>query len=241
MYKPSWPKELDDAGWLATYLAAGAGVVLCIVVIAVKREMPSLGDWGDLVGGIFAAIGFIWLIVAHVNSQRRIEEGQKDLENQMAFTQEVVASLARLAMSAQLHDAAKMAEMLPVFVSHGSGGTGISSNTVMAQPVSWHVRLKNEGNGVKLVGAESHTDGVHVTVERLGPCPKDAMFTVNFNSGGPIRMLGRLRCVLRFQDQIKRGGYADMVVTVPDGHGAVECHMDEPPALPAPSAPSPEP
>ncbi len=82
MYKPSWPKDLDDAGWLTTYLVGGFGIGFTILVIWWKNEMPSLGDWGDYLGGIFAAIGFIWLIVAHVNSQRRIEEGQKELENQ---------------------------------------------------------------------------------------------------------------------------------------------------------------
>jgi len=233
IYKPSWPKELDDAGWLTTYIVAAIGAVLCIVVISVKQEMPSFGDWGDFLGGIFAAIAFVWLIVAHINSQRRIEEGQKELKDQVALTQEVVASLSRLALSARLQDATTLAEMLPEFVIDASGGSGTNA-TVPIQPVSWKVRLKNQGKGVKLTGGESHTSGVKVAVQRLGACPNDEMVTVEFHSDGPIKTLGKLKCVLRFQDQLERCGFANIVVELSSGRVDVECRMGEPPAPPAP-------
>src|SRR5262249_17669641 len=199
MYKPSWPKELDDAGWLATYLVGGFGIVFGGLAIWWKDEKPSLGDWGDYLGGIFAAIGFIWLIVAHVNSQRRIEEGQKDLENQMAFTQEVVASLARLAMSAQLQDAAAMANMLPVFTTQGSNGTILSRSAAAVHPTSWHVQARNEGDGVTLIDVIPRTNGVHVSLEHPGPCPLNGTCRINYSAGSPIKALQKLKCYLRFK------------------------------------------
>jgi len=208
------------------------GIVFAIIVLGQSTAPASLGDWGDYLGGIFAAFGFIWLIVAHVHGQRQIRDGQKDLENQMALTQEVVASLSRLAMSAQLQDAVRMVELLPVFTDSGSGGTAINPHSVMSIPVSWHARLENQGEGVTLVEAISRTEGVTVTVDRLGACPKGKMFVVNFASKGPIKKLGNLRCYLRFEDQLQRGGYADMTVDTNTPHTEVSCHMGEPPAPP---------
>lgn len=230
MYKPSWPKELDDAGWLATYVVGGFGIGLMILVIWWKNEMPSLGDWGDFLGGIFAAIGFIWLIVAHVNSQRRIEEGQKDLENQLAFTQEAVTSLVRLAMSAQLQDAATMANMHPVFVKQNSSGTVLRTELASIRPVSWDVSFRNQGEGVKLTNIEPRTAEVQVDIQNLGACPNGAMFIIQLRAAKPIREFGSITCRLRYQDKIQRGGYADISVGFPNGDVDVQYHMGEPPA-----------
>ena len=221
-------KRLDSKGWLLTALVAAVGIGLGVLVICWKWEMPSLGDWGDYLGGIFAAIAFIWLIVGHLHSQKRIEEGQKDVVNQMALTQEVVASLARLAASATLQDAARMAEMLPVFAVQRSHGTVLDRSTAMIRPVSWHVAFRNEGEGVTLTEVLPRTEGATVSVERLGGCARNTMFTLNFKAEKPISALGKLRCVLRFEDQLKRAGYAEIGVSPDNGAVEVEVRMGSP-------------
>lgn len=234
MYKPSWPKDLDDAGWLTTYLVGGFGIGFTILVIWWKNEMPSLGDWGDYLGGIFAAIGFIWLIVAHVNSQRRIEEGQKELENQARLHPRGGRIACQARHDAQLQDAAKMADMLPVFVKQSSSGTVLRPGVALIHPVSWDVSFRNEGEGVMLTSIEPRSDGVQATIQSLGACPRNAMFLIQLKAGKPIREFGTVACRLRFQDKIQRGGYADIAVRFPNGEIDVRCLMGEPDAPPAP-------
>lgn len=225
MPKISWPKELDSIGWLVTTVVAVAGIGFAVLVVSWKGETPSLGDWGDYLGGFFAAIAFVWLIVGHLHSQKRIEEGQKDLNTQMAFTQEVVSSLARLAMSAQLQDAARMADMLPVFVPKGAKGTMVGRSAGMVHPVSWHVQLQNEGEGVRLTGVTPMTEGVEVTVDKLGACPRNTIFVVNFGAKQPIKDFGKIACAIDFEDKIGRVGWAEIVVTFSNSHVDVKCQM----------------
>ena len=224
----TWSKSPDSIGWIITALVVIIGIALGAYVIWWKQESPTLGDWGSCLGGVFAALAFVWLIIGHLYTQRRIEEGQKDVVSQMKLTQDVVASLARLAMSHQLHDAAKMAEMLPVFVEQDSQGTTQGANIAMVRPLSWHTSFRNEGMGVKLTRADSETNEVVISIEQLGDCPRGGMFVVNFKSSTPINCLGPLKCILFFDDHLSRTGHALISVNTVDGSSNSQVKMGLP-------------
>lgn len=229
MWKPELPTDPEDAGWFVTYSVAFFGVAFCAVVIIWKQDMPSLGDWGDYLGGIFAAIGFIWVVVAHLISQARIEEGQTETRNQMelnreqiALTQQIVSSLGRIAMSSQLQDATTLRDTLPVFAQTDSTGTSTGRNTTAIIPISWTLRFRNEGGGVKLLGVESRTQGVAVNSNKGDAFPNGAVLILQFTSKEPIRDYGQVICDVKFEDLLQRIGRAKVTLDTSTGISSVE-------------------
>lgn len=199
---------MNRMGVLAT-----SGILLLAVIfpcfLPTPATPPGLGDWGDYLAAVIAAIAFVWLIVGHLHNQKQILENQKDLKDQMILTREIIGALTRIASSTQVKAAEALVKAQPVFVEVDGTGPSRREMVVSARPVGGHINFRNMGDGVTLVSVESKTEGLRCTLKDAGGvCINNGVFTVEVVTDGPIKAIGKIGFVVTFKDNFERMGIA---------------------------------
>lgn len=228
----SLPKGPTELGWFLTVLVGGLGVNFLLFMLTQKHESPSLGDWGDYFGGLVSSIALIWLVVAHTAGERRLNDSQEDMRVQLSLTQGAVASLSTLAESAHTQLRLIAAQMAPVFVSTSSSGGTIGAGVARTRPNDWTVAFRNEGGTVFLGGVEGGGDGVDVTLESSGMCPKGGVFRIVIMADESLNTPRLIAVRLAYRDFLSQESTVLIRISFPDGGVSVEVASD---GLSAPS------
>lgn len=192
-----------------------------------EATSPSLGDWGDFIGGFAALITLIWLIDGHFENRKEINESRRDLAEQLRLTREVVGTLTRIASSSQVQAGEVLAEAKPRFQFAGSTGENLSSSTVATRPTSGRVSFKNVGGPVFLDAIESLDANIVPSLEQKGQCHSDSSFNIHIKSMGPLKNAGAIQLRLRFRDKFERHGFAEIRIRAFDATPDVVVHMGQ--------------
>ena len=220
---------MNKLAWIFTaFLICVAGVVA--ILIPKGSNAPSLGDWGDYIGGLAGTLALIWLIVGHFQNQAGIRETKEDLKTQLELTQDVAAALSRIAAGTQVQAAGILADSEPQFVHLSSTEDGMHQYQFKAKSnvSAGYLAFRNDGEPVTLVGIESASEGVNVELERTGPCLRGQTFKINIESTRPLHSTRNIDFVIHFDDKFKRRGTATFQAAAFNATPFISIHYGSP-------------
>lgn len=169
---------------------------------------PSLGDWGDYIGGAMAMIAFIWLIAGHYETQRQLADANRDLALQSEATREVVAALATVAAASKLQVGEVFANAAPVFVPTSALAVDVNGVSFRVDNSSGYIAFRNDGALAKLVGVVSLEAHVSATLDGNRLCPTGGVFKLIVKSTKPMKQSGPITLVVSFDNKLGVRGWA---------------------------------
>lgn len=207
------------------YLARNLWLIIATAVVAIVfvgipffvphdagKWPPSLGDWGDYIGGAMALIAFIWLMAGHLQNQEQIASSNRDMQTQLEMTREVVGALATIAAGNKVQASEVLADAKPLFVFVGSTGDNLSRNTTAARPVAGNLSFRNEGAFVTLVAARVNNPELTCQIEGNSLCATGSVFKVHVLSKAPLKSMGPFEIAVEYKDKFQISGWASIRV-----------------------------
>lgn len=201
--------------WNRNWIWFCATGVVIIAFVAVPFFMPrnanqwppSLGDWGDYLGGAIAIVAFLWLIAGHLENQRQIADSNRDVQIQLELTREVVGALAVIAAGTKVQAQEVLADAAPLVVFVGSTGSNTGRNVVAAVPTSGHFSFRNDGPAITLESVSVHRQEVTCGLEGNRLCPTGSLFRIVVSSKKPLRDLWPIEMTLVYKDKFGTTGW----------------------------------
>ncbi len=218
------PSSYTVAIVLSLVLLISAGVGLRYFNLSEAK----MGDWGDYLGGVAGVVALIWLIVAHLDSQREIIQTQNDLKSQLELTREAVGALTRIASGTQVQAAEALVEAEPRFQHVGNMGMPVRNGVMPIAPLNGYIQLENVGGLVMLEKASATTDQISVSLENNGLCDKGSRLKLFRQSKTPLKNSGAIHIRLLFTDKFQRSGFADIKVHAFDKAPDIQVHIGSP-------------
>jgi hypothetical protein len=198
-----------------TWLLVGTfavAVLFAVVPFFVSRDPskwpPSLGDWGDYLGGAMALIVFLWLVAGHLENQRQIADANRDMETQLELTREVAGALATIAAGSKVQAQEALARAAPLFVFLGSTGEPLSRHTVAARPMSGYFSFRNDGSHVTFTGVRVTRPELRCRIEGGDQCGPGDTFKIRVASEQPLKGIGPIEMIVTYEDKFKISRWA---------------------------------
>ena len=186
------------------------GVLGCglYAVKFLEPSSPTMGDWGDYIGGLVGIATLIWLVVGHIETQVELQQSKEDLRQQAEFTQEAIGALARIASGTQVQAAEVLADAEPLFV-HTSSTTiasGMKKFQMRSMVQSGYIALRNEGGSVSVVEVKTFCEDFTAKFEGPHILNRGTTFRLILNSKKGLNASGNLNFLINFKDRFGRAG-----------------------------------
>lgn len=209
-------KAFLTRNWLLICLTMSVVILFAIIPIALPRSdanwPPSLGDFGDYIGGAVAMIVFMWLVAGHFENQKHIANTNRDIEIQLDLTREVVGALATIAAGNKVQASEVRAGASPLFVHIGSTGQQSGRHMVAVHPTSGHFSFRNEGSHVRLVSVRLNSNDLNCKIEGNQMCGTGSTFRLFVASAKPLQNAWPMELTVLFENKIKISGWAKIRV-----------------------------
>ena len=193
---------------------------------------PTVGEWGDFIGGTGTLLALVWAIGGFMFNDMQIRETQKDIQDQLEIFRSAVGSLTYIAASMQVNAADILAESKPKITPLGSLNLEQTSRmTVPARGKKGAINFRNDGHPVTLNSVESKAGDWSVTLSPRGVVRQGCTFQLQLETQDSIADGGPVHVVVRFETYLSVGGWFDIRMECAGLHVAVgEMHMGLPPA-----------
>lgn len=170
---------------------------------------PSLGDWGDYIGGMGTLLAIIWAIGGYFCSYIDNQKNQEDIKEQLDISRSAVGALSQIAAKMGKDFEETKATAMPRFVSLGSLAPASVPTSRFIQPITptGYIELRNDGAGVVVYSVESQSENWKARLQRTGFIRPGEHLKILFETTGKARIGGPISAVVRFETRLAMSGW----------------------------------
>ncbi len=205
--------DLKSILWIATALILIVAVAVPFLVLhGGNNRPPSLGDWGDFIGGMGTLLAIVWAIGGYLFNHMQIHGTQKDIEGQLELFQSAIGSLNRIAATMQGRFAESVAEAMPILVATGSMGQvpGPGNRFMPIRTNNWYIDLRNDGVPFTLLSIKSMQSDWTIVNPNTGIVRSGQSFRLRLDTNKDHKDRGTIFLIFHFQNSLGMCGWFDL-------------------------------
>ncbi|SIN88364.1 hypothetical protein SAMN05444166_1430 [Singulisphaera sp. GP187] len=187
-------------------------LIPCFVPHTGQDWPPTLGDWGDYLGGMGTLLALIWAIGGYFYVHLENRETQQVIEDQLDINRSSVGALTQIAAKMQAEFAEAVDAATPRFVSLGSlAPTPDPTNRfVRAISPTGYIELRNDGAGVMIHSVESRLGTWKIQLQKTGFIRHGEQLKLLVETEKNIRAGGPIQAIIRFENRLAMHGWFEV-------------------------------